>query len=62
MKVSRVTKVMSHIIGVRKKSDPKKGSTKQQIHKKGVRETKSLETSGVVYNLATKYRSDFRPY
>ena len=43
--MSRVTKVVSHIIGVRKKSDSKKGSAKQQIHKKVVREAKSLETS-----------------
>ena len=47
--MSQVTKVMSHIIEVHKKSDPKKGSAKHHIHKKGVREAKSLGTSGLEY-------------
>ena len=47
-----MTSVMSHIIGVRKKQIRRKGSAKQQIHKKGVHEAKSLGTSDQHNNLA----------
>ena len=65
MEVSRATKVVSHLIGVRKKADSQKEVRQAADSKKRVCEAKSLGTSGLTYNatvfsqLAIQYGAPF---